>query len=76
MVQKLTPFKPGTNPKWNKFDLFSDMEKAKMGNIELQKNCDNFLKEHKRIAKKYKKEGGSDSAVRDQVIRYLINNIY
>lgn len=64
------------NPKWNIFDLFSEYPNAKKGNLELKKVCDNFLREHERIAKKYQNEGASDSAVREIVIDYIRKNIY
>ena len=65
-----------TNPAWNYFHLYSNMPNAKKGNASLKKNVDTFLREHKRIAKKYGKEGAGDSAVRDAVVSYVLKNLY
>ena len=62
-------------PSWDLFDTFFEMPRAKAANIEMKSVCDKFIMDFKRVSLKYQKEGLDDSAAREMVIRYVLEEI-
>jgi hypothetical protein len=67
------PFKKRES--WDIFSVYEGMPRSKQATMEMKIVCDKFLAEHKRVAKKYQKEGIADSASRDEIVKYIIKNM-
>jgi hypothetical protein len=67
------PFR--TSPAWDIFDVFVEMPRSKQATDEMKALCDKFVADYTRMANRYTKEGLSDSASREMVIRYVLEKI-
>jgi hypothetical protein len=70
----IIPF--GKRPAWNLFSVYQDLPRAKQATAEMKAVADKFLAEHKRVAKKFEKEGIADTASRDEIMQYITKRMY
>lgn len=70
---RVTPFKK--RPSWDIFDTYCEMPRARSANVEMKATCDKFISDFKRVSLKYQKEGLADSAARDMIIRYVLEEL-
>lgn len=62
-------------PSWDIFSTYSDSPRSQQANIEMKALCDKFVMDFNRVSNKYTKEGLSDSASREMVLRYILEKI-
>jgi hypothetical protein len=62
-------------PSWDIFDTYFEMPRSRSANIEMKAVCDKFIAEFKKVSLKYQREGLADSAARDMIIRYVLEDL-